>query len=94
MLPGNATLIIKSRTSENQQPFVLAAGNYKFREFALIGFPCQLWLIGTVIIIFALEDTIGIAIAIFAACLAVMLGGVKLRELVSLQCVTKLSDGS
>lgn len=52
-----------------------AAGNYRFLEFARIGFPCQLWLIGAVIIIFALEDTIGVAVAIFFVALAVVLGG-------------------
>lgn len=52
-----------------------AAGNYRFREFAKIGFPCQFFLIGAVIIIFALEDTVGVAVAIFFVALAVVIGG-------------------
>lgn len=52
-----------------------AAGNYRFLEFAKIGFPLQIWLIGVVIIIFALEDTIGVAIAIFFVLAAVVIGG-------------------
>ena len=55
-----------------------AAGNYRFLEFAKIGFPLQIWLIGAVIIIFALEDTIGVAIAIFFILAAVVIGGTTL----------------
>ena len=58
---------------------VRAAGNYRFLEFARIGFPLQIWLIGVVIIIFALEDSIGIAIAIFFVLAAIVIGGAFLQ---------------
>lgn len=50
------------------------AGDYRFLEFAKFGLPCQAFMIVSVIIIFALEDTIwasiSLAVALFAAILA------------------------
>ncbi|GAQ88450.1 hypothetical protein KFL_004290065 [Klebsormidium nitens] len=63
---------------------VFAAGDYRFLEFAKFGLPCQLFMIVSVIIIFALEDTIwasiSIAVALFAAILAGPLLWVVLPE--------------